>query len=122
MSDKTSDLKPCPFCGGEAIIRIVEPHTHRIKRASILLDYPGGAFIECNNCTCAMSGETEYEVVAAWNQRKPMERILELLNESYDRLHKRYITSRDLIDLGKKYGLEIAIEIVKEEGVLNDER
>ena len=49
-----------------------------------------------------------------------LERIMERLEECYDKRHERYMISRDLIDLGRKYGLEEAIDIVREEGGLND--
>ena len=76
MSDKTSDrtsdkrLKSCPFCGGEAVLNVVEPHIHIFAE---MPDYHGGAFIECSKCTCAMSGETAEEVIKAWNTRTPVE-------------------------------------------------
>ena len=54
------------------------------------------------------------------NTRKPIERIMELLEECYDKRHEGYMISRDLIDLGRKYGLEEAIDVVREEGGLND--
>ena len=64
MSDK---LKPCPFCGGEAYIIEVEPHTHKI--AIWVPDSVGECFIECTNCTRAMSANTKDEAIAAWNRR-----------------------------------------------------
>lgn len=39
MNDK---LKPCPFCGGEAVMNVIEPHTHEI--ATFIPDY-GGALL-----------------------------------------------------------------------------
>ena len=60
-------LRPCPFCGGEAYMIEVEPHTHKI--AIWVPDSVGECFIECTNCTCAMSANTKEEAVAAWNRR-----------------------------------------------------
>ena len=65
MSEK--ELLPCPFCGGEASIMEVEPHTHIL--ATWIPDYKGGAFIECDGCTCAVSAETKEEAIEAWNRR-----------------------------------------------------
>lgn len=65
--NENKNLLPCPFCGGEAIIHTVEPHTHVI--AKFMPDYGGGAFIECKSCTCAISGETEQEAITTWNRR-----------------------------------------------------
>lgn len=45
-----------------------------------------------------------------------LKRILERLEETYDATHENYMKDRDLITLGRKYGFEHAIEIVKEEG------
>ena len=64
MSDK---LKPCPFCGGEACMIEVEPHTHEI--ATWMPDYTGGFFVECTNCACGISADTKEVAVAAWNRR-----------------------------------------------------
>ena len=61
-------LKPCPFCGKQAIVNTIEPHTHIFAP---LPDYGGGTFIECTGCTCAISGKTETEAVDAWNKRVP---------------------------------------------------
>ena len=62
-----SELKPCPFCGGEAIINEIEPHTHVF--ATFMPDYGGSTFIECTGCTYAISGQTKDEAIAAWNRR-----------------------------------------------------
>ena len=73
------ELKPCPFCGGEAVINVIEPHEHVVVN---LPPYPGGAFIECTGCACAMSGQSEEEVIEAWNTRKPMDKVVERLEEA----------------------------------------
>lgn len=59
-------LKPCPFCGGEAVIRTIAPHTHHFIDMPA---YEGGTFIECSGCTCAVSGKTNKEAIGAWNRR-----------------------------------------------------
>jgi len=66
------ELKPCPFCGGEAIMDYIEPHTHSERLAKIMPDYKGGHFIECTGCTCALSlGNDRNAAIAAWNRRTP---------------------------------------------------
>lgn len=61
------ELKPCPFCGGDAVMTVIEPHTHVI--ATFMPDYEGGAFIECTGCSAAISGATPEQAAAAWNRR-----------------------------------------------------
>nr|DAV54163.1 MAG TPA: restriction alleviation protein [Caudoviricetes sp.] len=58
------ELKPCPFCGGEALL---EPYRARKGYE---------ASIQCNQCLCSMSTitydeeETAIEdIVKAWNRR-----------------------------------------------------
>lgn len=64
--DQKIELKPCPFCGAEAVINTIEPHSHMLV---LLPDYGGETFIECTGCTCGIAGETEHEAVEAWNRR-----------------------------------------------------
>ena len=59
-------LLPCPFCGGLAQIYTIPPYTHIFAK---MPDYDGGCFIECCGCPCAISGDTEEETIAAWNNR-----------------------------------------------------
>ena len=53
-----NDLKPCPFCGGEAVID-VDPDAVRWKYYAV-----------CNRC-CATSGltYTPQKAIEAWNRR-----------------------------------------------------
>ena len=121
MSDKTSDaLLPCPFCGGEA-----EFYRTPVKTNGGWCD---GVAVRCKNCEARTNrvlydakkhpNDEEYdEAAAAWNQRKPMERILERLENNSFWTESTYDIdgycnddSQEVIDLDK------AIEIVKEEG------
>ena len=114
MNDKTSDkktseLKPCPFCGSEAYLATIS----NLTRTEYV--------VCCNNkkCICFYIGYgdiglygTKEEAIKALNQRKPMERIIEKFNElehlSFSRI------SKPLIEL------EDAIRIIREEGGLNE--
>lgn len=89
------ELNPCPFCGEEAILREVEPHTHVL--AKWMPDYSGGAFIECTGCTVAMSGGNASEAVEAWNKRTYTVPMMQ-----YDNLRKHF---RQLVNdvLGENY-------------------
>lgn len=63
MTDKTPELAPCPFCGGEAKVGVTD----------------GGHSVWCTKChcegehtkerNCDYSGESRAKAIAAWNQR-----------------------------------------------------
>lgn len=57
---------PCPCCGDEVTLDFIPAHEHPIVG---LPDYSGGTFIECNNCTYAMSGKDKQEVLMKHNSR-----------------------------------------------------
>ena len=113
MSNKTSDkLLSCPFCGGEAEINL----------------FMGNYCVTCKECAGAIFpyfGMTKEEAITAWNTRKPLERIVERLEELTE---KHMSNSEKAAELGKDYerhmilngakgiAFEAAIEIVKEEG------
>ncbi len=57
-------LKPCPFCGGEAIVEETKSTTY-FKRE---LPYR----VKCKMCHCALAYQffaSEQEAIAAWNRR-----------------------------------------------------
>jgi len=56
MSDKLTDLKPCPFCGSKAeLLNMGEDFPH---------------IVVCTNCGSAgATYETEQEAIEAWNKR-----------------------------------------------------
>lgn len=65
-------LIPCPFCGKEPHIEVIEPHTHSGWLKTQIPDLPdceGEAFVICENCSAAISGKTETEVIEKWNHR-----------------------------------------------------
>lgn len=61
------ELKPCPFCGGEAIINEIPPHTHYI--ATFMPDCKGECFVECSKCSCMIGEDTRDKAINAWNRR-----------------------------------------------------
>lgn len=61
------ELKPCPFCGGNAFGATIAAHSHII--ATFMPDYAGGAFIECAQCGASIIGEKAESVIEAWNKR-----------------------------------------------------
>lgn len=62
-----NDLKPCPFCGSEAQVNIVEPHAHSV--ATFISVFNGATSIECTLCGCAVLRGTEEDAITAWNRR-----------------------------------------------------
>lgn len=64
--NKIEKLKSCPFCGEEARIEVIKPHTHKL--ATFMPDCEGRSFVECQ-CGAAISGETRDAAIAAWNRR-----------------------------------------------------
>ena len=64
-------LKPCPFCGGSGIR--IEP-VNKWRKS-----------LFCQNCHAKFIGESEEKLIEKWNTRKPMERIVEQLEELRDK-------------------------------------
>ena len=97
MSD--IELKPCPFCGGEA---------------QLVRDRIGLWRVGCKKCNCMTTyqfdfgeGEEVSQKKAAnvWNTRKPMERIVEQLEEmgniKFSSFSKPLIAVEDVIEIVK---------------------
>ena len=110
MSDER--LLPCPFCGGEA--KVAHEYTEAWK-----LEY-----VMCFRCGCSTPPAiSEYTVIQIWNTIKPMERIVEKLEnelELADKEKERSARENPLqFDSAKGYatGIYNAIEIVKGGGV-----
>lgn len=83
-------LKPCPFCGGEAML----------EQGATELDN----FIYCSKCRAGTRiFNTKNSAVKAWNRREPIEYIIEQLKVWRD-------TSLDSIE---ECAYNKAIEIVK---------
>ena len=59
-------LKPCPFCGGEALQIEHPPHKHHFVDWP---EHPGSWTIECVKCAVGMIANAKADVEAAWNLR-----------------------------------------------------
>jgi hypothetical protein len=112
-----NELKKCPFCGGEAgIIENVKGDCNILYRAKQ---------VKCMGCGIGTDERicdgyyglycTDEEISEAWNTRKPVERILERLEEeNMNRVDMACMTMDVFVD-GQVSGLERAIEIIEEE-------
>lgn len=105
-----SELKRCPFCGGEAEV----------------IECDGDYAIICKDC-CDVTPVTNWDdtlekAIEIWNTRKPMERIIERLEQQAEQYNRRAnelvekSTEAGIHNKGKACSYEHAIEIVKEEG------
>jgi Lar family restriction alleviation protein len=68
-------LKPCPFCGGKAYISNEDCYGYEHD------DF----IVNCDECNLqfgfASQFETEEDAVKAWNTRKPIDKVIEQLEE-----------------------------------------
>lgn len=92
------ELKPCPFCGGEAVVHVND-----------------GVRAVCRDCGASSKGLVDgYSqgrpngsaikgVVKAWNTRKPMERIVEQIVEQKQIVEKM----KELFALNQKMNQEL---------------
>ena len=94
-------LLPCPFCGGEA------------KTGYAINDYNRWGVI-CTNCEACVEvaewkgvADTEENAIRAWNTRKPIQEIMERLEERKNRppeLEYRHLNFEEAIEIVKKEG------------------
>lgn len=107
--DDDERLRECPFCGGKARIMLEEE------------DRPDDTFhnIYCTDCGVQFWVGSKSEAIAKWNTRKPMERIVETLEQRKNFYENRMGEGieRDIEDWGSVKSYEDAIEIVKAGGV-----
>ncbi len=97
-------LLPCPFCGGEAMFRPVG-YTVDLHPYSRVNEECGD--VECTKCHIRTPFKVgKSEAVKSWNTRKPIDRILERLEDMYQPC---YLCRED------RCAIDRAIEIVKEE-------
>ena len=111
---KETKLMSCPFCDGEIFVR---PYIYK-NDPSIKPKYV--AMCENPKCTCYAQSKiynTIDEAIEAWNTRKPMERIIERLEENCFWTSSTFDEDGYCNDDSEEVvGLYKAIEIVKEEG------
>lgn len=106
-------LLPCPFCGGEVEI--------------VGINNENPFYVVCENCGLEF-GHPDYgkeyhyyQIIKAWNTRKPMERIVERLQGKKKTLCGTYDFYTKPLDrpsckIAFNNGICESIEIIKEEG------
>ena len=102
-------LKPCPFCGGEAQVM----RFPRCDRKYVVI---------CGNELCYASignySVTKEEAIQAWNTRKPMDAIVEALNDAGNQRVENAFGGREEWEaIAYRQGTRKAIEIVRKGGV-----
>ena len=105
-----SELKRCPFCGGEAELKY-----------SVLVGFEAKNlyFVRCMECHVKpFESFSKEEVIKAWNNRKPLERIVERLEEQAEECRKYWQEFDDEDSFGGMNAYCDAVKIVKEEGGL----
>ena len=107
-----SDIKllPCPFCGGEAHKRIAFPVDADGMEMNMYI-------VGCETCDIEFSWLWDEDVVIElWNTRKPMDRIVEQLEEHKKESHDDYLGLGCDDDFGAMCAYSHAIDIVKAGG------
>ena len=97
MNDQISrqKLKPCPFCGGEAVI---------------LAGFEEHIWIFCEECKAEISAHTtEEEAIEAWNKRAEPPAVGIDKQRLIDKLNSYHYTI-----IGMRCGKKVAAEIIKE--------
>lgn len=105
-------LLPCPFCGGEAVLDV---------------DELGNWVVRCEKCFCRTARSiSKFFPTISWNTRKPMQEIVERLEEERTKYDSLTDTSKEFSKLisnkywGMAIGYEDAIAIVREVGGMNE--
>lgn len=106
-------LLPCPFCEGEAE---VYEQKHR--------EYASTYYVRCKSCHCKSIERTvKGIVIEQWNTRKPIERILEQLEEFKEEkndIGSKIRNAEDKRCYGfYELGIDEATDIVRKGGVDN---
>lgn len=114
------ELKPCPFCGGEATLYDYEESRDIYDKETlgyVDTEYFTKYGVDCEFCGCIVADRnSETEAIEAWNTRKPIDEVVEQLEECSVNYCKEYGYAEDENVLY----LPDAIEIVKG-GAVDDE-
>ena len=113
-----NEIKKCPFCGGEVKLMAIAgepfPPTYEVELDKITSDSDDICYIHCPTCGVNWHKEVRIEsfpldTIKAWNNRKPLERVVERLEKEKSNL------TTWAEDEAYKLAINKAIEIIKEE-------
>ena len=109
-----SELKRCPFCGGEAeLITTYDTEMVRCKKCfGKTQTFTGDYYDEGQMCGMY--------AIPAWNTRIPMQNIVERLEEQAEECRKYWQEFDDEDSFGGMNAYCYAVKIVKEEGGMNE--
>ena len=112
--NKMSELKKCPFCGGEAKIDKTIANTVSVE---CTVCHASSRMILCTE------GDIEQKAIEAWNTRKPMQNIVERLEHFNEGIFycANVRANEKTLAYGYSQLIYKAIEIVKEEGELHEQ-
>ena len=99
-----SELKRCPFCGGEAKIDKTIANTVSVE---CTVCHASSRMILCTE------GDIEQKAIEAWNTRIPMQNIVERLEDLREEAFRE-------VELDFATAYAKAIQIVVEEGVIDE--
>ena len=106
-----SELKRCPFCGGKAKIDKTIANTVSVE---CTVCHASSRMILCTE------GDIEQKAIEAWNTRKPMQNIVERLEENLQKIEEKRKMAESEADKLRFFNFEMAlrkaVSIVKEEG------
>ena len=105
-------LLRCPFCG----VSLKKIGSKRRGNQFYVHDYKGP---DCTLKEFSFKADDE-EKIKQWNTRKPMQNIVERLKELKDKAVINVTPKNVLAHIDWVEGMDKAIEIVKEEGDLNE--
>ena len=100
-------LLPCPFCDNEVEYHPASHHMNNFWNKNT---------IYCPTCDFMMEGSSTVHLVKRWNTRKPMERIIDRLEEEKDYMEVYSWSGARCPDEVEIIKLDKAISVVKEEG------
>ena len=112
----SKQLAKCPFCGGEIKLMFINENTYE----NAVWDESIGnvpTWIKCYGCDSEFFHDEPIDIpekqIEWWNTRKPLERIIERLEEA--KFPQKFGGKTEMMILRDK-----AIEIVKNEGEMNE--